>query len=72
VALIERAELTSGSTWHAAVGFHALNDDPNIAALPFSLALVLVGAGGWWLGVQRPCTTSVVVPASPAISQPTP
>jgi dimethylglycine dehydrogenase len=33
IALIERAELTSGSTWHAAAGFHALNDDPNIAAL---------------------------------------
>lgn len=33
VALIERAELTAGSTWHAAAGFHALNGDPNIAAL---------------------------------------
>lgn len=33
VALIERSELTAGSTWHAAAGFHALNDDPNIAAL---------------------------------------
>ena len=33
VALIERAELTAGSTWHAAAGFHAINDDPNIAAL---------------------------------------
>jgi dimethylglycine dehydrogenase len=33
VALIERTELTAGSTWHAAAGFHALNDDPNIAAL---------------------------------------
>jgi dimethylglycine dehydrogenase len=33
VALIERAELTAGSTWHAAAGFHVLNDDPNIAAL---------------------------------------
>jgi len=33
VALIERAELTAGSTWHAAAGFHALNDDPNIAGL---------------------------------------
>jgi dimethylglycine dehydrogenase len=33
VLLIERAELTAGSTWHAAAGFHALNDDPNIAAL---------------------------------------
>ncbi|MBS0388476.1 MAG: GcvT family protein [Proteobacteria bacterium] len=33
IALIERAELTAGSTWHAAAGFHALNDDPNIASL---------------------------------------
>ncbi len=33
IALIERAELTAGSTWHAAGGFHALNSDPNIAAL---------------------------------------
>ena len=33
VALIERSELTSGSTWHAAGGFHTLNADPNIAAL---------------------------------------
>ena len=33
VALIERAELTAGSTWHAAAGFHALNDNPTIAAL---------------------------------------
>ena len=33
IALIERAELTAGSTWHAAAGFHALNEDPNIAAL---------------------------------------
>ena len=33
VALIERQELTAGSTWHAAAGFHAVNADPNIAAL---------------------------------------
>jgi len=33
VALIERNVLTSGSSWHAAGGFHALNADPNIAAL---------------------------------------
>ena len=33
VALIERSELTAGSTWHAAAGFHAINDNPNIAAL---------------------------------------
>ncbi len=33
VVLIERSELTSGSTWHAAGGFHTLNADPNMAAL---------------------------------------
>jgi len=33
VVLIERSELTSGSTWHAAGGFHTLNSDPNMAAL---------------------------------------
>src|SRR5215208_7090557 len=33
VMLIERAELTSGSTWHAAGGFHTLNGDPNVAKL---------------------------------------
>jgi dimethylglycine dehydrogenase len=33
VALVERAELTAGSTWHAAAGFHAFNGDPNVAAL---------------------------------------
>lgn len=31
--LIERAELTSGSTWHAAGGMHTLNGDPNVARL---------------------------------------
>ena len=33
VVLIERSELTSGSTWHAAGGFHTLNSDTNMAAL---------------------------------------
>ena len=33
VMLIERSELTSGSTWHAAGGFHTLNGDPNVARL---------------------------------------
>eukprot|EP01037_Dinobryon_pediforme_P029074 gene29074-32588_t len=33
VMLIERAELTAGSTWHAAGGFHTLNGDPNVAKL---------------------------------------
>ncbi|MEM1201111.1 MAG: FAD-dependent oxidoreductase, partial [Pseudomonadota bacterium] len=33
VTLVERSELTSGSTWHAAGGFHTLNADTNMAAL---------------------------------------
>ena len=33
VVLIERSELTSGSTWHAAGGMHTLNSDPNVAKL---------------------------------------
>ncbi|WP_425039508.1 GcvT family protein [Primorskyibacter sp. S187A] len=33
VCLIERNILTAGSSWHAAGGIHALNADPNIAAL---------------------------------------
>ena len=33
VMLLERSELTSGSTWHAAGGFHTLNGDTNMAVL---------------------------------------
>ncbi len=33
ILLIERSELTSGSSWHAAGGFHTLNSDPNVAKL---------------------------------------
>jgi dimethylglycine dehydrogenase len=33
VTLLERDQLTSGSTWHAAGGFHTLNGDPNVAML---------------------------------------
>ena len=33
VLLVERAELTSGSTWHAAGGMHTINGDPNVAKL---------------------------------------
>lgn len=33
VVLLERDRLTSGSTWHAAGGFHTLNGDPNVAKL---------------------------------------
>ncbi|MEM7239402.1 MAG: FAD-dependent oxidoreductase, partial [Pseudomonadota bacterium] len=33
VMLLERSELTSGSTWHAAGGCHTINGDPNVAKL---------------------------------------
>ncbi len=33
VVLLERAELTHGSTWHSAGGMHTLNGDPNVAKL---------------------------------------
>ena len=33
VVLLERSELTSGSTWHAAGGIHTINGDPNVAKL---------------------------------------
>ena len=33
VVLLERSELTSGSTWHAAGGMHTFNSDPNVAKL---------------------------------------
>jgi len=33
ILLLERSELTSGSTWHAAGGMHTLNGDTNVAKL---------------------------------------
>ena len=33
VMLIERSELTSGSTWHAAGGTHTFNGDANVSLL---------------------------------------
>ena len=33
VVLLERSELTSGSTWHAAANIHGLHDSPNISRL---------------------------------------
>ena len=33
VVLLERKELTSGSTWHAAGGMHTINGDPSVAKL---------------------------------------
>jgi len=57
VALIERAELTAGSTWHAAAGFHSLNADPNIAALQdytIDLYPIIQEESGQDVGVHMP------------------
>ena len=35
VVLLERSELTSGSTWHAAAGIHGLHDHNNISKLQY-------------------------------------
>jgi dimethylglycine dehydrogenase len=40
VVLCERKELTAGSSWHAAGGFHALNSDPGVSRLQsYTIAL---------------------------------
>jgi dimethylglycine dehydrogenase len=57
VVLLERAELTSGSTWHAAGGMHTLNGDPNVAALQrytIELYKELEKIEGAECGVHRP------------------
>ena len=35
IVLLERDELTSGSTWHAAAGLHGLHDNNNISKLQY-------------------------------------
>lgn len=57
VALLERTELTAGSTWHAAGGMHTLNGDPNVAALQkYTIELYeeLERIDGTSCGVHRP------------------
>ena len=55
--LIERAELTAGSTWHAAGVVHTINSDPNIATLQsYTLALYdeIEALSGVSCGMRRP------------------
>ena len=33
IILLERDELTSGSSWHAAGSFHTVSSDPNVSKL---------------------------------------
>ena len=54
VVLLERDELTSGSTWHAAAGIHGLHDSTNISRIQhYTMNLYKqleeeTGAGLWY------------------------
>ncbi len=57
VVLIERAALTSGSSWHAAGVIHTINSDPNIARLQeytINLYTEIERISGHSCGVHRP------------------
>jgi len=57
VVLIERKELTSGSSWHAAGMIHTINADPNIARLQgytINLYKELEELTGQSCGIHRP------------------
>ena len=57
VVLLERDELTSGSTWHAAAGTHGLHDDNNISRLQYytmKLYAELERETGQSCGVHQP------------------
>ena len=57
VVLLERKELTSGSSWHAAGVIHTINADPNIARLQgytINLYNELEQLTGQSCGIHRP------------------
>ena len=57
VILLERAELTSGSSWHAAGVIHTINSDPNIARLQeytINLYKEIEALSGQSCGIHRP------------------
>ncbi len=69
VVLLERDELTSGSTWHAAAGTHGLHDDNNVSRLQYytmKLYAELEQETGQSCGIHQPgsiylaCTTDRV------------
>ncbi|MGH8250571.1 MAG: GcvT family protein [Steroidobacteraceae bacterium] len=56
VVLCERKDLTAGSSWHAAGGFHAFNSDPAVARLQaytISLYREIEEASGQDVGMHR-------------------
>ena len=57
VVLLERKQLTAGSTWHAAGGMHTLNGDPNVARLqqyPVNLYKEIEKESGQNCGIHLP------------------
>ncbi|MBM3573464.1 MAG: FAD-binding oxidoreductase, partial [Alphaproteobacteria bacterium] len=57
VMLLERSELTSGSSWHAAGVIHTINSDPNIARLQeytIKLYQEIENLSGQSCGIHRP------------------
>jgi dimethylglycine dehydrogenase len=67
VVLCERKELTAGSSWHAAGGFHAFNSDPGVARLQaytISLYRELQDISGQDLGLHL--TGGLLVAETPA------
>ena len=57
VVLVERTELTAGSTWHSAGGMHTLNGDPNVARLQrytMELYAEIERASGQDCGIHMP------------------
>jgi dimethylglycine dehydrogenase len=57
VVLLERDELTSGSTWHAAAGIHGLHDNNNISRMQYytmSLYRELEKETGQSCGIHQP------------------
>ena len=66
VVLLERAELTAGSTWHAAGGMHTINGDPNVARLQkytVELYKEIEAASGQDIGLHM--TGGVMLAATP-------
>ncbi len=67
VCLIERSVLTAGSSWHAAGGIHALNADPNMAALQaytIDLLSQIESESGQSIGLHM--TGGITVASAPA------
>ena len=67
VCLIERSVLTAGSSWHAAGGVHALNADPNMAALQaytIDLLSEIEAESGQSIGLHM--TGGITVASAPA------